>query len=70
MNQKVTEWIDSHKDELVTDVKKLCSIPSVLADAEGDAPFGPECKKALNTAIDMAAGYGFATKNYDNYVGT
>ena len=70
MNQKVTEWIDSHKDELVTDVKKLCSIPSVLADAEGDATFGPECKKALNTAIDMAAGYGFATKNYDNYVGT
>ncbi|HAN50140.1 MAG TPA: peptidase M20 [Lachnospiraceae bacterium] len=70
MNQKVNEWIDSHQDELLQDIKDLCAIPSVLADAEEDAPFGVECKKALNAAIDLCAKYGFETKNYDNYVGT
>ena len=55
MNQKVNEWIDSHQDELLQDIKDLCAIPSVLADAEEDAPFGVECKKALNAAIDLCA---------------
>ena len=29
MDAKVKEWIRSHKDELLKDVKELCAIPSV-----------------------------------------
>ena len=70
MNQLVNEWIDAHEKELLSDIKELCEIPSVLAPAEGDAPFGTECKKALLAAIDLCKKYGFATRNYDNYVAT
>ncbi len=68
MNQEVKKWIEAHKDELVEDVKALCSIPSVNAPAAGDEPFGEEPYKALMKAMEIAESYGFTTKNYDNYV--
>ncbi|MCR4869411.1 MAG: Sapep family Mn(2+)-dependent dipeptidase [Lachnospiraceae bacterium] len=70
MDQKVTEWIDAHKQDLLEDIKALCAIPSVKAAPLEGKPYGEESYKALNLAIDMAAKYGFTTKNYDNYVGT
>ena len=70
MNQKVNEWIDSHKQDLLDDIKELCSIPSVKGEAEEGKPFGDGPYRALNKAIEMAEGYGFTVKNYDNYVGT
>lgn len=68
MNQEVKKWIEDHKDELIEDVKALCSIPSVNAPAAGDKPFGEEPYKALMKAMEIAKSYGFTTKNYDNYV--
>lgn len=69
MNDKVNQWIDDHKQELLDDIKKLCAIPSVLSDPLPGKPFGEECSKALNCALDMARDYGFETHNIDNYVG-
>ncbi len=69
MNETVNAWIDSHERELVNDIITLCEIPSVLGDAEEGAPYGKECARALNAALDMTKRYGFATTNMDNYVG-
>lgn len=70
MNQKVNDWIDAHKQELLDDIKSLCAIPSVKGEAEEGKPFGDGPYRSLNLALDMAKKYGFTTKNYDNYVGT
>ena len=67
MNEKIKKFTESHIDELKADITELCAIPSVLADADGDAPFGAECKKALLSAGDICEKYGFKTTNYDNY---
>ena len=40
MNQKVNEWIDIHKQDLLDDIKELCAIPSVKGEAEEGKPFG------------------------------
>ena len=32
-------------------------------------PFGPGAAECLDTALDMAEGYGFETCDYDGYVG-
>lgn len=69
MDQKVIEWIDAHKQDLLEDIKALCAIPSVKAEPLEGKPYGEESYRALNLAIDMASKYGFTTRNYDNYVG-
>lgn len=70
MNNKVNEWIDAHMDELVNDIKDLCSIASVNGEPVDDMPFGEKACQALNRAMELAKKYGFETKNYDNYVAT
>lgn len=69
MNQVVNDWIDAHKQELLDDIKKLCAIPSVKGSPEEGKPFGDGPYRSLKLALSMAEQYGFATTNYDNYVG-
>lgn len=68
MNSNVNAWIDAHKDDLVNDIIELCSIDSVKGEAEEGKPFGPGPYAALHKAMELTEKYGFATKNYDNYV--
>lgn len=68
MDERIKKYAEEHIDELKKDIADLCAIPSVLADADGDAPFGQECKRALLAAGDLCEKYGFPTTNYDNYV--
>lgn len=70
MNQKVNEWIEAHTQDLIEDIKELCAIPSVKGEPQEGMPFGEGPYRSLNKAMELAAGYGFATKNYDNYVAT
>ena len=69
MNQLVNEWIDTHTQELLDDIKRLCSIPSVKGEAEEGKPYGDGPYRSLNLALDIAEQYGFPTRNYENYVG-
>jgi succinyl-diaminopimelate desuccinylase len=69
MKESVNSWIDAHKDELVNDIIDLCSIDSVKGEAKEGMPFGEGPYRALTRAMEIVSGYGFETKNYDNYVG-
>ncbi len=69
MRDRVNSWIDAHKDELVNDIIDLCSIDSVKGEAKEGMPFGEGPYRALSRAMEIVSGYGFETKNYDNYVG-
>lgn len=62
MNEKIKDYIYSHKDEMLKDLGELVAIPSVLGDAKDGAPFGEEPKRALlkMQEICQRSGYGSA----------
>lgn len=62
MNEKIQEFIYSHKDEIVKDLAELVAIPSVRDEAERGAPFGAEAKRALLKAEEYCQKMGFATR--------
>lgn len=62
MNEKICEFINSHKDEMVRDLAELVAIPSVVGDPERGAPFGAEPKKALLKAEELCRAMGLKTQ--------
>lgn len=72
MKSKINQWIDGHKEQLIDDVLDLSRIRSlsVRNPESTEAPYGEECRKALNLALEKCVKYGFKTKNYENYCGT
>jgi len=67
--ERISQWVDAHREELVEDVKKLVRIQSDKEPALPGMPYGEGPAKALEAALKLAEGYGFYTTNYDNYVG-
>lgn len=54
--------------EVVTDLAALVAFPSVYTEGEG-TPFGKANAECLAKALEICEGYGFRTKNLDNYCG-
>lgn len=67
--EKIDAFIDAHRQEMVEDICELCRINSEKMPYEEGMPYGPGAAEALDTALDMAAGYGFEVTDYDGYVG-
>lgn len=67
--EKISAWVDAHKEEMIEDICELCRINSEKMPEEEDMPFGPGAAECLDTALDMAEGYGFDTCDYEGYVG-
>ncbi|MCF0109629.1 MAG: Sapep family Mn(2+)-dependent dipeptidase [Erysipelotrichaceae bacterium] len=63
-------YIDSEKDNIINDLKRLAAIESVSLSDHEVKPFGPGCLKVLNEALSMGEAEGFKPHNYDNYVGS
>jgi len=53
----------------IKDLEKLISFPSVKGKAEDGMPFGKDVFDAYKFMMDLARSFGFATTNYDNYIG-
>lgn len=68
--KQIEEYIEQHQQEMIADIFTLCRINSEKMPAKAGMPYGEGTVKALEAALSMAAGYGFKTTNYDNYVGT
>lgn len=68
--KQIEEYIDAHRQEMLDDICLLCRINSERAAYQEGKPYGEGPSRALNQALSMAEEYGFAIKNYDNYVGT
>lgn len=66
---KIREKIQEYKDEMITNLSKLVSYRSVLGKEVENAPYGIECAKCLQEALNIAESYGFKTKNLDNRCG-
>lgn len=68
--EKVFEYIDAHKDEMVETLCQLISYPSYQQEAQEGAPFGKPVRECLDKALEICESFGFKTRNYDGYVGT
>ena len=55
--------------QYLQDLQSLIAYDTSRLPAEGAAPFGQPTLAALNAFLQLAAGYGFKTKNVDNYCG-
>ena len=66
---KIDARVMELKDELIRDIQKWISIPSVSSGSDGDKPFGPVVAQMLDTALETARSYGFETRNIDYYAG-
>lgn len=69
--QEINAYFDDPKvrEDLVAAVRRLVEVKSVKGPSGPDAPFGPGPKAALEEGLRLCAELGFATRNYDNYVG-
>ena len=68
VEERISQWVDSHESELIRDIGRLVAIKSVRGEAEPDAPFGPGPRAALDEALALCSEYGFATELYGGAV--
>ena len=67
--EKIDALVMSMKDELIEDMKRWISVPSVQGAPEENAPFGREVRRALDMALADAKKYGFEVRDFDGYAG-
>lgn len=65
------EYIENKKDEIINTICELIKYKSISLEDSiiPDAPFGIECKKALDYTLELGKKLGFKTKNIDGYCG-
>lgn len=63
----LSEWVDTHREEIIAAAQGLLRIPSVKGAAQEGAPFGAETRKALDFALSLAASQGLSTKMLDGF---
>ena len=63
----IENWMDAHREEIISDLIRLVRIPSVSAAGVSEsAPFGQACRDALDAFLSLAEGYRFSVRNYGN----
>lgn len=65
--QKIDEFVERRRDEIVEQVSSLVRIQSVAAEADGRYPYGAKCAQALDFCADIARENGLCVENYDYY---
>ncbi|MDO4323188.1 MAG: Sapep family Mn(2+)-dependent dipeptidase [Lachnospiraceae bacterium] len=68
--ERIDAYIDSKKDEMLSDLALLVRINSQKGAASDGKPFGEGPAAALAEGEALMKKYGLITKNYDNYVVT
>ncbi len=68
--EQMDTYVNQHRSSILEDLKRLVRIPSVGAEGSEEEPFGAECARALDAALNMAEEKGFCVKNHKNWYGT
>ena len=68
--EKLDRIVESYRDELIANIQKWVSVPSVQGKPAGEnAPFGAEVRRMLDMALADAKGFGFEVRDIDGYAG-
>lgn len=67
--QRIDAWLQEHRQEIIDDLAGLVRIPSVSVPSETVPPYGQACRDALAYMFALGKRHGYATANYDHYVG-
>lgn len=70
MENKIKDYIYTHKEELLAALSRLIAIPSVKGEPSDGALFGKEPKRALDEMLAICGEMGFAAENCFDIVGT
>lgn len=71
MEEKLNQLVESYREEMVATTSRLIAYPSVYEEPVSEAaPYGRAINEALEAVLEIAAGMGFETKNYQGHVGT
>lgn len=65
----VNDWVEKQMPDFLKDLITITNIRSVAVFDSDVKPYGQGCIDVLNRMLEIGEGYGFKTKNYDNYVG-
>lgn len=68
--QKVSDWFEVHRNELIADIMRLVRIGSVSNPEAEQKPFGAECRLCMDEMLKIGEEHGFYTENYEYYVGS
>ena len=64
------DFVSNNKENIINTISDLIKFKSVSVETENSsAPFGEECKKALEYTLNLGQKMGFRTKNIDGYCG-
>ncbi|MDY2919640.1 MAG: M20/M25/M40 family metallo-hydrolase [Anaerococcus sp.] len=66
MKEKISEMAESLLDDLIEDLRSLLVIESKKSDPCRDYPYGINCGRVLERALEIGQAHGFSTKNIDN----
>ena len=61
MKEKISEFVYSHREEMVDIIRQLVEIPSVKGKPEQSDPFGAEPRRALDKMLEICREHGFVT---------
>lgn len=67
--EQIDAFVAENRENVLRDLKTLVDINSVEGQPQPGAPFGPGPKKALEAALDIAAGMGLDAHNCEGYIG-
>lgn len=70
LKERVDQWFEAHREEIVRQVMRLVAVPSVTQYGEEGFPYGKACHQAMDAYQQMAGELGFETERFDDHVVT
>lgn len=66
--QLISDFIDSHKEEMLGVLSEMIEIQSVRGEAKEGMPYGEDVFRAFEYSLELAKKLGFKYENFDNRI--
>ena len=70
LENRISRWVEAHRDDYIRDVSRLVAIRSVSGEPEEGKPFGAGPAAALEEAMKICREKGFRVTDHEGYVMT
>lgn len=66
---RIQDWLRAHEQELLDEYRALLKIPSIESEAQPNAPFGIENRRALDFMLQLGEKWGMRCSDIEGYAG-